>query len=345
MNAKQQLEAKFWLSLVIALWTIVGMALPLIVGEYSFMSITIGSVSESGFHCLSFSSAVIEDDNVYKAVGGLCLGQLVIGACMALSLIICRVTRHPFTGRTQLIAVIVAACLQLLYLVDGFILLNAPHSLYDIYTLSYIPLIADIFLTVLYFLIGKKRKSSKEAQGSPLQEDKAPQENRSTPAQEADGALYCIDGNMGKILRVYDDRISLQVKKNVRSVVAGDYLLGTKEIYYSDMLGMQYKPAGKFISGYMQFETATSYARNNFKDENSFPFDGASVTNEQAAEMADFIREKIRGAHRKDAQTVVVGQTSAPLSAADELKKFKELLDAGVITQEEFDERKKQLLH
>ena len=33
-----------------------------------------------------------------------------------------------------------------------------------------------------------------------------------------------------------------------------------------------------------------------------------------------------------------------PQSQADELKKFKELLDSGVITQEEFDAKKKQLL-
>lgn len=32
------------------------------------------------------------------------------------------------------------------------------------------------------------------------------------------------------------------------------------------------------------------------------------------------------------------------VSAADELKKFKELLDTGIITQEEFDAKKKQLL-
>ena len=32
------------------------------------------------------------------------------------------------------------------------------------------------------------------------------------------------------------------------------------------------------------------------------------------------------------------------ISQADELKKFKELLDNGVITQEEFDAKKKQLL-
>lgn len=32
------------------------------------------------------------------------------------------------------------------------------------------------------------------------------------------------------------------------------------------------------------------------------------------------------------------------VSSADELKKFKELLDLGIITQEEFDAKKKQLL-
>ena len=34
----------------------------------------------------------------------------------------------------------------------------------------------------------------------------------------------------------------------------------------------------------------------------------------------------------------------ATIGIADELKKYKELLDGGVITQEEFDAKKKQLL-
>jgi hypothetical protein len=48
---------------------------------------------------------------------------------------------------------------------------------------------------------------------------------------------------------------------------------------------------------------------------------------------------------QKEQQIANTPQTSAPaVSNADELKKFKELLDGGVITQEEFDEKKKQLL-
>ena len=41
-------------------------------------------------------------------------------------------------------------------------------------------------------------------------------------------------------------------------------------------------------------------------------------------------------------QTTIKQEVSQ--SSADELKKFKELLDSGVITQEEFDAKKKQLL-
>lgn len=37
--------------------------------------------------------------------------------------------------------------------------------------------------------------------------------------------------------------------------------------------------------------------------------------------------------------------SSMPQSSADELKKFKELLDAGIISQDEFDAKKKQLLN
>ncbi|WP_397544849.1 SHOCT domain-containing protein [Ruminococcus sp.] len=35
---------------------------------------------------------------------------------------------------------------------------------------------------------------------------------------------------------------------------------------------------------------------------------------------------------------------AAAFSVADEIRKFKELLDIGAITQEEFDAKKKQLL-
>ncbi len=43
---------------------------------------------------------------------------------------------------------------------------------------------------------------------------------------------------------------------------------------------------------------------------------------------------------RQKGKTIVTEKSDS----VDEIKKFKELLDSGIITQEEFDEKKKQLL-
>lgn len=59
----------------------------------------------------------------------------------------------------------------------------------------------------------------------------------------------------------------------------------------------------------------------------------------QTREIVEFIES--RRTELKSASSATVIQQA---SAADELKKFKELMDAGVITQEEFDAKKKQLL-
>jgi len=56
---------------------------------------------------------------------------------------------------------------------------------------------------------------------------------------------------------------------------------------------------------------------------------------------------KIRKLTDEEYQLETAAAKTAPapaVSAADELKKFKELLDMGIITQEEFDAKKKQLL-
>lgn len=48
---------------------------------------------------------------------------------------------------------------------------------------------------------------------------------------------------------------------------------------------------------------------------------------------------------RQEKKASVVTQQETPQSNADELKKYKELLDGGIITQQEFENKKKQLLN
>ena len=83
-----------------------------------------------------------------------------------------------------------------------------------------------------------------------------------------------------------------------------------------------------------------------FNDVNRIPFCSGTFSYVPANEYvkgiyADIIKvfdEYKANDSAADAQTV------QQVSAADELKKFKELLDMGVINQEEFDAKKKQLL-
>lgn len=57
-----------------------------------------------------------------------------------------------------------------------------------------------------------------------------------------------------------------------------------------------------------------------------------------------FIVALIHACVMKDKNAPVNAPVVSPISSADELKGYKELLDAGAITQEEFDAKKKQLL-
>lgn len=55
-------------------------------------------------------------------------------------------------------------------------------------------------------------------------------------------------------------------------------------------------------------------------------------------EVSNYVKQRVDDVKNN------VGAPTAAISPAEELKKFKELLDMGVISQEEFDAKKKQIL-
>lgn len=154
---------------------------------------------------------------------------------------------------------------------------------------------------------------------------------------------FQIKGARGRFLLVYEDKCIISTKAGIGSFITGNVSDGDKDIYYSDVIGIQYKKPGIQL-GYLQLETSSAMMNNkkdNFFNENSFTFDqNVLVEVEQAAA---FIKKKIDDLKKqKSAPSTTIVQTQT--SAADELKKFKELLDIGAITQEEFDAKKKELL-
>ena len=164
------------------------------------------------------------------------------------------------------------------------------------------------------------------------------QNTTSTPAtKDKDGKVY---GNLvgaQRVLDVYEDRVVLTQVKNLRSLITHDFFNGVKELPFAMISSIQFKPASKLILGFIQFEVPGVRTGSNFGSENSWTFDES--LNQVAQTVAEYCRKQVINYH-KPQQAQVVNQ----VSAADELKKFKELLDMGVITQEEFDAKKKELL-
>lgn len=149
--------------------------------------------------------------------------------------------------------------------------------------------------------------------------------------------IYDIDGVRGRHLDVYEDKVVITTKVTIGSLLTGNVSDGEKTIYYRDAIGVQFKKSGLQI-GYLQIETASSQMNNrnnNFFNENSFTFDTTKVSNEEMMEIADYVKQRINE---------IKNNIGTAFSAADELTKFKGLLDAGVISQEEFDAKKKQIL-
>ena len=158
--------------------------------------------------------------------------------------------------------------------------------------------------------------------------------------KEANEIVYSIKGVRGKSLKVFADRVIITVTAGMGAFLTGNLSDGEKTIYYTDCVGLQFKESGMQI-GYLQFETAARTMNNsasNFFNENSFTFDLSSTTNEKMKEVRDYVQTQIKKCKN------TIGQTATSISPAEELKKFKELLDIGIITKEEFDAKKKQLL-
>ncbi len=83
---------------------------------------------------------------------------------------------------------------------------------------------------------------------------------------------------------------------------------------------------------------------NAMNDTNRILFCSGMFSFGKTNDFADSIAVDIRTAFEEYKNRPDIQEGGPPLSAADEIKKFKELLDSNIISQEEFDLKKKQLL-
>ncbi len=148
-------------------------------------------------------------------------------------------------------------------------------------------------------------------------------------------------GNNGQ-LAVYANRIVL-MRKGVSAFMSQGIGKGDKEIALSGITAIQWRNAGVLTLGYIQFTFSGALdLRGGIldaqKDENAVTFN--------RKQQSDFERARaLIDQHRAaSAQTQAAAAPAAALSAADELAKWAALRDQGVITPEDFEAKKRQLL-
>ena len=151
------------------------------------------------------------------------------------------------------------------------------------------------------------------------------------------GSIYRLTGTSSRVI-VYEDKVDIERNGFLNKLSYG--FSGTKSIPMSSITSIQYKAAGSLFNGFLQFgvlgeEKKAGGLSNAVSDENSvvFPKD----KNDKAEKIKEFIENKI---HERSNPT----QGSGVISAADEILKLKKLLDEEIISQEEFDAHKRQLL-
>lgn len=124
-------------------------------------------------------------------------------------------------------------------------------------------------------------------------------------------------------------------------------LKGEKSIPFSSISAVQLKKPG-ITSGYIQFSLLGGNESRGgvtaaVRDENSVMIAGKDEY-EDMLELKEFIEQRML--ERNQHQIKVQPAPSAPLekSPVEQVKELKELLDMGIITQQEFDTKKNQLL-
>lgn len=124
--------------------------------------------------------------------------------------------------------------------------------------------------------------------------------------------------------------------------LANHGLKGDKTIPLKSITSVQIKKPG-FTNGYIQFGILGGIENKGgvfaaTQDENTIMF--AKKHYEDMLELKDYIDSYISG----DSSTMA-GNATAEKSPVEKIKELKELLDMGIITQEEFDLKKKELLN
>lgn len=143
-------------------------------------------------------------------------------------------------------------------------------------------------------------------------------------------------GHNGQI-NLLDDKLIISRKGFVAFLTNG--LKGEKTIPFSSITAVQFKAANMWVNGYIQFSVQGGVEGRGgvfdaTRDENSVMFRGGEQ-HERFSKLKEIVEERL---------SAVRPGSPERISVADELEKFANLRDRGIITNEEFNSQKQKIL-
>ncbi|WP_044639699.1 SHOCT domain-containing protein [Risungbinella massiliensis] len=139
-------------------------------------------------------------------------------------------------------------------------------------------------------------------------------------------------------IELTDDKVIIH-RKGIMAWING--LRGSKEIYLSSITAVQLKKASKVSDGYIEFvfsggkEQKGSTIVKVAKHENSVIF--RPWKQKEFEELKTAIDQRLANINRVSSAAPIMGEIEA-------LEKLAKLRDQGILTEEEFNQKKKQIL-
>lgn len=158
-----------------------------------------------------------------------------------------------------------------------------------------------------------------------------------------DKFVYEIDGQKGQTLKLYEDRCVVCTKGSLKSLFSKNRPASEKVYFFQHVTDIRIN--NKTSAGSITFEYQDPQNDPLYGTGNCFEF-GAGFTTPMygvVTSQMDHVYEDIVK-YWKETPKAVSTANETSVSIADELLKFKQLLDLGAITQEEYDQQKDRLL-
>lgn len=158
--------------------------------------------------------------------------------------------------------------------------------------------------------------------------------------------IFEVKSTTGQIMNVYEDRVELTQEGVLGFLTQG--LQGTKTYFFKDITTIQFKNCG-WTSGFFEFTFPGGHdgrggSLTGITNDNRFIFGAPTIgrAKEIAKEMEkvnEYLQKQLSESKKEHSQNV------NGISVADEILKLKNLMDEGIISEDEFQVKKKQLLN